>query len=51
MSNVRMVLDAEVQKGKDHASKHSLPRLIELLQSMSAEELPWLVRGDSANGS
>ncbi len=51
MSNVRMVLDAEVQKGKDHASKHSLPRLIELLQSMSAEELPWLVRGDSANGN
>lgn len=51
MSNVRMVLDAEVQRGKDHAAKHSLPRLLSLLKNMSAEELPWLVRGDSANGT
>jgi hypothetical protein len=51
MSNVRMVLDAEVQSGKDYAAKHSLPRLLSLLKSLSAEELPQLVRGDSAFGN
>jgi hypothetical protein len=51
MSNVRMVLDAEVQSGKDYAAKHSLSRLLSLLKSLSAEELPWLVRGDSAYGN
>ena len=51
MSNLRLVLDAEVQGGKNHAAKHGLPRLISLLKSLTAEELPWLVRGDSAGGN
>lgn len=51
MSNVRMVLDGEVQSGKDYAAKHSLPRLLSFLKSLSAEERPRLVRGDSAYGN
>ena len=28
IANVRLVLDAEVQNGKAHAARHSLPRLV-----------------------
>lgn len=51
IANVRMVLDAEVQGGKAHAAKHSLPRLIAILQALSAEQRPRLVRGDNAFGN
>lgn len=50
IANVRLVLDAEVQNGKAHAARHSLPRLIVLLQALPAEERPRLVRGDIAFG-
>ena len=36
IANVRLVLEAEVQGGKAHAAKHSLPRLIQILKA-----LPW----------
>ena len=51
ISNVRMVLDAEVQSGKSHSAKHSLPRLRSLLEGLPPEKRPRLVRGDCAFGN
>ena len=34
ISNVRLVLDVEVQSGKSHAAKHSLPRLRQLIEGL-----------------
>jgi hypothetical protein len=51
ISNVRLVLDVEVQSGKSHAAKHSLPRLRQLIERLAAEKRPALVRGDSAFGN
>ena len=50
IANVRLVLDAEVQNGKAHAARHSLPRLIDLLKALPAADRPRLVRGDIAFG-
>ena len=50
IANVRLVLDAEVQNGKAHAARHSLPRLVELLKALPAADRPRLVRGDIAFG-
>lgn len=51
IGNARMVLDAEVQSGKAHAAKHSLPRLRVLLERLPPEKRPRLVRGDCAFGN
>ena len=51
IANVRLVLDAEVQGGKAHAAKHSLPRLITILKALAPEQRPRLVRGDNAFGN
>ncbi len=51
ISNVRLVLDVEVQSGKSHAAKHSLPRLRELIEGLAPEKRPALVRGDNAFGN
>lgn len=51
IANMRLVLDAEVQNGKAHAARHSLPRLIGLLKDLSAEQRPQLVRADNAFGN
>lgn len=51
IANVRLVLDAEVQDGKAHAAKHSLPRLRQVLESLPPEKRPRLVRGDNAFGN
>jgi hypothetical protein len=51
IANVRIVLDAEVQNGKAHAAKHSLPRLRKVLESLPPEKRPRLVRGDNAFGN
>lgn len=50
IANLRLVLDAEVQGGKSHAARHSLPRLISLLKALPVERRPCLVRGDIAFG-
>jgi hypothetical protein len=47
ISNIRLVLDVEVQSGKFHAANHSLPRLRQLIEDLPAEKRPALVRGDS----
>jgi Transposase DDE domain group 1 len=51
IGNIRMVLDVEVQGGKAHAAKHSLPRLRLLIERLAPEERPTLVRGDNAFGN
>lgn len=51
IGNLRLVLDVEVQHGKAHASKHSLPRLGALLEALPPPQRPALVRGDSAFGN
>jgi Transposase DDE domain group 1 len=51
IANVRLVLDAEVQNGKAHAARHSLPRLSGILKALPLERRPRLVRGDIAFGN
>ena len=51
IANMRLVLDAEVQSGTASAAKYSLPRLIKILDALSSEQRPRLVRGDSAFGN
>jgi hypothetical protein len=51
ISDMRLVLDVEVQSGKSHAAKHSLPRLRQLISGLSPEERPALVCGDNAFGN
>lgn len=51
IGNMRLVLDAEVQSGKTHAARHSLPRLVELIKRLPLAQRPQLVRGDNAFGN
>ena len=51
ISAVRLVLHAEVQSGKAHAAKHSLPGLRSLLERLTPGERPKLVRGDCGLGN
>ena len=51
IGNVRLVLDAEVQNGKAHAARHSLPRLVGILKAMPVPQRPRLVRADNAFGN
>jgi hypothetical protein len=51
MGTMRLVLDVEVQNGKAHAAKHSLPRLRRLIERLDPAERPALVRGDNAFGN
>ncbi len=51
IGNLRLVLDVEVQGGKAHAAKHSLPRLRLLIERLPPEQRPTLVRGDNAFGN
>ena len=51
IANVGLVLDAEVQEGTASAAKYSLPRLIQILIELPADQRPRLVRGDNAFGN
>jgi Transposase DDE domain group 1 len=51
MANVRLVLAAEVRPGNQHTSKHSSPRLWELLDGLPAAHRPFLIRGDVGFGN
>jgi hypothetical protein len=46
IANLRLVLDVEVQGGKQIASKHSSPGLWALLARLPREQWPALLRGD-----
>jgi hypothetical protein len=44
IGNLRLVLDVEVQGGKAHAAKHSLPRLRVLIERLPPKSVrPWSV--------
>ena len=51
MANLRLVLAAEVVPGNQHTSKHSSPRLWELLDGLPAAQRPFLIRGDIGFGN
>ncbi len=50
MGATRLVLDVEVQPGKQTAAAHALPGLWRLLDGWPAHAQPWLVRGDCSFG-
>jgi len=50
MGAARLVLDVEVQPGKQTAASHALPGLWRLLEALPASAQPWLVRGDCGFG-
>src|SRR5215470_14942419 len=51
IGNLRLVLALEVAPGNQHTSKHSSPRLWEYLDGLTAEQQPWLIRGDVGFGN
>jgi hypothetical protein len=51
MANLRLVLAAEVAPGNQHTSKHSSPRLWELLDALAEDQRPSLIRGDVGFGN
>jgi hypothetical protein len=50
MGTTRLVLDVEVQPGKQTAAQHALPGLWRLLEALPASAQPWLLRGDCSFG-
>jgi hypothetical protein len=51
VSPLRMVLDVVVCPGKEHTAAHARPGLSDILDSLSPEQLPALVRGDCGFGN
>jgi hypothetical protein len=51
IANLRLVLQAKVQSGKSHSAAHTLPGLIDLINSLDKKVRPRLVRGDCAFGN
>jgi hypothetical protein len=51
LSSLRLILAVEVQAGNQHTSKHSAPRLWQLMDSLSLTERPTLLRFDSNFGN
>jgi hypothetical protein len=51
VSHLRMVLDVVVSPGKQHSAAHARPGLNDILDSLSREQLPALVRGDCGFGN
>lgn len=51
IGNLRLVLDAVVTCGKQSSSKQSQPRLIQILDELTPQQRPKLVRGDCGFGN
>jgi hypothetical protein len=51
MAGLRQVLGVEVRPGNEHAAKHSQPGLLKILDDLSPQKKPKLVRGDNAFGN
>ena len=51
MGTTRLVLDVEVQPGKQTAAHHALPGLWRLVEALPAASRPWLLRGDCHFGN
>jgi hypothetical protein len=51
MAGLRQVLGVEVRAGNEHAAKHGQPGLLKILDDLSPQKKPKLVRGDNAFGN
>nr|MBU2814752.1 transposase [Acidithiobacillus ferruginosus] len=51
MGNLRLLLDVEVTAGNTTTSNHAQPGLNRVLDALSAEQHPYLVRGDCGFGN
>jgi len=51
VSHLRMVLDVVVSPGKEHSAAHARPGLSDILNRLSKDQLPALVRGDCGFGN
>ena len=51
MAGLRLVIGAEVMAGNEHASSHTLPGLLKILDALPANKKPKMVRGDCGFGT
>lgn len=51
IGRIRICLDVEVRPGKQHASKHGMPGLWELIDSLPRQAWPQFLRGDCGYGN
>src|SRR5208283_4728711 len=51
IGRIRICLDVEVRPGKQHAAKHGMPGLWELIDSLPRQAWPQFLRGDCAYGN
>jgi hypothetical protein len=51
IARIRLCLDVEVRPGKQHAGKHGMPGLWELIDSLPRELWPEFLRGDCGYGN
>src|SRR6516165_6597250 len=51
MANTRLCLGVEVLSGKEHAARHALPGLWQLLDKLPRTQWPTLLRGDCSYGN
>src|SRR5205085_552520 len=51
MAETRLILDCEVQPGKQSAASYSLPGLLEIIDKLPEGKKPSLIRGDCAFGN
>ena len=50
MANTRLCLGVEVLSGKEHAARHALPGLWQMLDKLPRTQWPTLLRGDCSYG-
>jgi hypothetical protein len=51
MANTRLCLGVEVLSGKEHAARHALPGLWQMLDKLPRTQWPTLLRGDCSYGN
>jgi hypothetical protein len=51
VGNLRLVLAVEVAPGNEHTSKHCCPRLWKVLDGLTSDQRPWIIRGDAGFGN
>jgi Transposase DDE domain group 1 len=51
VGNLRLVLDVALTTGKEHSSRQAQPRLMQILDELTPQQRPALVRGDCGFGN
>jgi hypothetical protein len=51
VGNLRLVLDVALSTGKEHSSRQAQPRLMQILDELTPQQRPALVRGDCGFGN